>query len=60
MPTCPTCDSRSVRPARFSWGDVIRALLLLSPFRCRDCGERFYALPVPAESVGPRGPLRMA
>ena len=60
MTTCPTCNSDWVRPASLTWGDLVRALFLLWPFHCRDCGERFYALDVPTHSAGPRGPLRMA
>lgn len=60
MTACPLCDSNCVRRAPFRWADVLRALLLLSPFRCRDCGNRFYALEFPSLSPESRGPLRMA
>lgn len=41
---CPKCGSRYLRPSRTrNASEQIGTLRLLSPFRCLDCKERFFA-----------------
>ena len=41
---CPKCGSRYVRPSRVrSFAEQLGVFRNRSPFRCRDCKERFFA-----------------
>ena len=41
--SCPNCGSPEIRPSnRRTAADILFACLLLSPYRCRICRERFY------------------
>jgi hypothetical protein len=52
FPKCWGCGALKVRRSR-SRGilDAFAALSLLSPFRCRGCLRRFYALRIPRRSA---------
>lgn len=41
--TCSNCGSYDIRPSTTRTAlDIVLACVFLSPFRCRDCRERFY------------------
>ena len=41
---CPNCGSRDLRPAHYrNQGERIKALLFISPLRCKDCRTRFVS-----------------
>jgi hypothetical protein len=45
---CPACKAKAVVASRFRWYDVVSYLAGLGigelrPFRCTDCGNRFWA-----------------
>ena len=46
---CPACASPAVGRAAFLWSDLPQALLLRAAYRCRECGQRFFA---PRRSAG--------
>jgi transposase-like protein len=41
---CPGCQSRNVRRSHRKWGveRFLLPLVLLRPFRCKNCGRRYY------------------
>ena len=42
--TCPNCGSRNLRPARYeNSAERTKALLFVSPLRCKDCRLRFIS-----------------
>jgi uncharacterized protein len=41
---CPNCDSFEVRRSALSSRDVPAKPVLRSPYRCRNCGERFWVV----------------
>ena len=41
---CPRCGSQNVRRAHFHSRDEVRSRLLTSPYRCKECSTRFWAL----------------
>lgn len=40
---CPWCGESDFRPSRWRKTDLIPCLQFLRAFRCRQCGNRFYA-----------------
>jgi hypothetical protein len=44
-PRCPHCWGRYIRPAPYRWRELPLALLLLRPWRCRECDCRFLRPP---------------
>lgn len=40
---CPACASPSVSRAPFLWSDLPQALFWRAAYRCRACGQRFFA-----------------
>lgn len=39
---CPNCSSKQIRRARYqNWGERLRGILGVHPFRCRKCTHRF-------------------
>src|ERR1700693_3141140 len=41
---CPACSSVNVRRSTIRAGEVSAKPRLRSPYRCRDCGERFWVI----------------
>ncbi len=41
---CPACISLNVRRSSFRTAEVTARHIFLSPYRCRDCGERFWVV----------------
>jgi hypothetical protein len=39
---CPHCNGRRLRAEPHRWYETLLMLLFLQPFRCRNCGERFF------------------
>jgi DNA-binding NtrC family response regulator len=39
---CPRCSSMNVRRSRRRWLDWLPPLILVAPYRCRDCRTRFF------------------
>jgi hypothetical protein len=48
---CPHCGSLSTRRSRRNAFDNLLAVVLLAPYRCRQCGERFREFSVPHRTV---------
>jgi hypothetical protein len=42
MLECPRCASNEIRRSQFQSADLLLVPILLAPFRCCDCGTRFY------------------
>jgi hypothetical protein len=52
MPQCWRCGASKIRRSHsHRWLDTFAAFSLLSPFRCRGCRSRFYALRIPRRSL---------
>jgi TPR repeat protein len=49
---CPRCNSFNVRRSSLRPGDAPNGPLLHSPYRCRDCGERFWLVTSRLVSLG--------
>jgi uncharacterized protein with PIN domain len=39
---CPKCGSRNTRLSRQNWVEIVLHILLIRPYRCRDCFARFW------------------
>ncbi len=39
---CPVCRSTQVRRSRMEWLEMLALLVLLRPYRCRDCQKRYF------------------
>ncbi len=39
---CPKCWAEDVRPSRRRWIDYFLMVFLILPYRCRNCGRRFW------------------
>lgn len=50
---CPACASPSVNRAAFLWSDLPQSLLGRAAYRCRQCGQRFFAPKRPAGDEPP-------
>ena len=51
MHTCPECGRKNSRPSmRSGLVDFFLRLLLLAPFRCRCCRNRFYRFALPGST----------
>src|SRR6266581_4936572 len=49
---CPACSSLNVRRSLIRPSEASATPRLRSPYRCRDCGERFWVLSKRANYVG--------
>ncbi len=51
MHTCPKCGRKDSRPSmRSGLTDFFLRVVLLAPFRCRRCRERFYRFALPGST----------
>src|SRR6266403_2768644 len=58
MLRCPRCRGGRVRRSRYQLTDIPWVVLLLAPYRCRECGLRFHQFFWKAAASFPREPLR--
>jgi hypothetical protein len=57
---CPACASPTIGRAPFLWSDLPQALLWRAAYRCRACGQRFFAPRRPATDLPSQPPLKSA
>jgi PilZ domain len=55
---CPQCSSHEVRRSKYQRSDLARVVLLMSPYRCRTCGKRFFKFWWSGLHLRPRQVLR--
>jgi hypothetical protein len=49
---CPECLSPRIRPVDYRWYEGLLALLLVRPYCCRRCGDRFLGFAWPGLPLG--------